>query len=267
MELHDLFSAALKDLPEMPDQIPAAARIARRRRTAVRTGVVVAGASAAIAVGALAVTTPWAHSEASAAPAPATASTSTAPSSPPGPPTSTPSSPPSSISVPVPTATGPVSLADYPAHVVSVLGGLLPAGYHVSWTGGHDHDLSRYEPYQVTVDSRSYPVSLDPMSFSSSMVNSGHMKECRPTRYKGATCAATTLPDGTVDMVIREPEGVGASADTLASVYLWRGDHALVLNLSGGLGDDLTNAQLFTLAKAPAFQQLYTEALDDGLFS
>ncbi len=257
MELHDLFSAALEDLSEMPDQIPAASRIAHRRRTAVRAGAVAAGAVAAIGVGTLAVAAPWAHGQAPSAASPTpTASASLSPS--PSPSTTGPR--------PVPTATGPVGLADYPAHVVSVLQGLLPAGDQVAWTGAQYHDASHYESYQVTVGSRSYPVSLDPTALTSAMVNSGHMKECRPTRYKWATCAATTLPDGTVDMVIREPEGVGSEVDTLATVYLWQGDNALMLNLSGGLGDGLSNARLLALAQAPAFRQLSTEALNDGLF-
>jgi hypothetical protein len=254
MDLHDLLSAALKDLPEMPDQIPAAARIARRRRTAARAGAVAVCTAFAIGAGTLAVAAPWHHGRSSAPPA----ASSTAAAS------STPTAAPTPAAAP--TATGPVSLADYPAHVVSVLQALLPAGDKVAWTGARDRDASRYESYQVTVGSKVYPISLSPSAFSSAMVNSGHMNECRPTRYRWATCSATTLPDGTVDMVIREPETTGTKTDTLASVYLWRGDNVFILNLIGGLGDDFSNAQLLALAQAPAYQQLSAETLNDGLF-
>ena len=47
MDLHELFSTAVADLPDVPDQGPAAQRI-RRRRTAVARSSAIAAASAQV---------------------------------------------------------------------------------------------------------------------------------------------------------------------------------------------------------------------------
>ena len=59
MDLHDLFSTAVADLPELPDQVPAAQRIHRRRTATTRAGAVAAAAALVVGVGTLTITSPW----------------------------------------------------------------------------------------------------------------------------------------------------------------------------------------------------------------
>jgi hypothetical protein len=267
MELHNLLAAVVEDMPDMPDQIPAVTRIVRRRRTAVRTMGVAAATALAVGAGALVVDGPWDRHATAAAPVPAvsgSASPHASANSPSG------ATAPASVPVPVPTATGPISLAHYPARVVTVLQALLPTGYRVAWAGAQypTDEVSRYEVYQVTIGSRSYPISLDPMASSAGAVAAHGLDKCvTPYRGKRATCSATMLPGGTAVKVVRGLEQSGSKTDTLATVSLWHGPNGLLLNLMAGLGDKFTDAQLSALVQAPAYQQLLTAGLDNGLFA
>ena len=61
MNLRELFGTAVADLPELPDQVPAARRIHRRRTAMARTGAVTAAAALVIGVGTLMIASPWSN--------------------------------------------------------------------------------------------------------------------------------------------------------------------------------------------------------------
>ena len=79
MDLHELFNTAVADLPDLPDQVPAAQRIHRRRTAMTRSFAIGATAALVVGVGTLTIASPWSHqptgsavSVASAANGPAT---------------------------------------------------------------------------------------------------------------------------------------------------------------------------------------------------
>ena len=59
MDLHQMFSTAVADLPDLPDQVPAAERIHRRRTGAKRASAVAAATALVVGVGTLTITSPW----------------------------------------------------------------------------------------------------------------------------------------------------------------------------------------------------------------
>jgi thiol-disulfide isomerase/thioredoxin len=61
MDLHQMFNTAVADLPDLPDQVPAAERIHRRRATMTMAGSVAAGTALVVGVGTLTITSPWSN--------------------------------------------------------------------------------------------------------------------------------------------------------------------------------------------------------------
>ena len=61
MDLHELFSTAVADLPDLPDQVPAAHRIHRRRTAMTRAGAIAAACALVVGVGTLTFASPWSH--------------------------------------------------------------------------------------------------------------------------------------------------------------------------------------------------------------
>jgi thiol-disulfide isomerase/thioredoxin len=59
MDLHQMFSTAVADLPDLPDQVPAAERIHHRRTAMRRTGTVAAATALVVGVGTLTIASPW----------------------------------------------------------------------------------------------------------------------------------------------------------------------------------------------------------------
>ena len=59
MDLHQMFSTAVADLPDLPDQVPAAERIHRRRTAVTRAGTVAAATALVVGVGTLTIASPW----------------------------------------------------------------------------------------------------------------------------------------------------------------------------------------------------------------
>jgi len=59
MDLHELLSTAVADLPDLPDQVPAAQRIHRRRTAMARVGAVTAATALVVGVGTLTIASPW----------------------------------------------------------------------------------------------------------------------------------------------------------------------------------------------------------------
>jgi peroxiredoxin len=79
MELYELLDTAVADLPELPDLVPEARRIHRRRTVALRGGAL--AAALAVGVGTLTIAAPWGRgtgsSAAGTAPGPSAAATAT----------------------------------------------------------------------------------------------------------------------------------------------------------------------------------------------
>jgi thiol-disulfide isomerase/thioredoxin len=59
MDLHQMFSTAVAELPDLPDQVPAAERIHRRRTIRARAGAFAAAAALVIGAGTLTFASPW----------------------------------------------------------------------------------------------------------------------------------------------------------------------------------------------------------------
>ncbi len=59
MDLHQMFSTAVADLPDLPDQVPAVEQIHRRRTAMRRTGTVAAATALVVGVGTLTIASPW----------------------------------------------------------------------------------------------------------------------------------------------------------------------------------------------------------------
>jgi len=59
MDLHELFSTAVADLPDVPDQVPAAQRIRRRRTAVARSSAIAAACALVVGVGTLTFASPW----------------------------------------------------------------------------------------------------------------------------------------------------------------------------------------------------------------
>jgi thiol-disulfide isomerase/thioredoxin len=59
MDLHQMFNTAVADLPDLPDQVPAAERIHHRRAAMRRTGTVAAATALVVGVGTLTIASPW----------------------------------------------------------------------------------------------------------------------------------------------------------------------------------------------------------------
>ena len=80
MDLHELLSTAVADLPDTPDLVPEAQRIHHRRTAVTKAGAVAATAALVVGAGTLTIASPWsraAHSKVMAgAPSPSSASVS-----------------------------------------------------------------------------------------------------------------------------------------------------------------------------------------------
>ena len=63
MDLHELLSAAVADLPELPDQLAEVERIHRRRTAAKRATLVSVATALVLGVGTLTIASPWARPE------------------------------------------------------------------------------------------------------------------------------------------------------------------------------------------------------------
>jgi thiol-disulfide isomerase/thioredoxin len=61
MDLQELFNTAVADLPDLPDQVPAAQRIHRRRTAVVRSSAIAAACALVVGVGTLTFASPWSH--------------------------------------------------------------------------------------------------------------------------------------------------------------------------------------------------------------
>jgi len=61
VDLHELFSTAVADLPDVPDQVPAAHRIHQRRTAMARSGAIAAACALVVGVGTLTFASPWSH--------------------------------------------------------------------------------------------------------------------------------------------------------------------------------------------------------------
>ena len=61
MDLQELFNTAVADLPDLPDQVPAAQRIHRRRTVVARSSAIAAACALVVGVGTLTFASPWSH--------------------------------------------------------------------------------------------------------------------------------------------------------------------------------------------------------------
>jgi thiol-disulfide isomerase/thioredoxin len=67
MDLHQMFGTVVADLPDLPDQVPAARRIHRRRAARARAGAFAAAAALVVGVGTLTFVSPWGGRQSAAA--------------------------------------------------------------------------------------------------------------------------------------------------------------------------------------------------------